>query len=80
MYENVIGAQTYDIHQEAWRDLLAPNKELLSESNNNVSTTASEVTAKTVAPSILGANNNTAITSMMNELIDYRKGSANSSF
>lgn len=80
MYENVIGAQNYDIHQEAWRDLLSPNKESVGEASNNMSTTTSEITSKTVAPSILGANNNTAITSMINELVEFKKGSASSSF
>ena len=77
MYENVIGAQTYDVHQEAWKDLLTPSKESAQDGG---STTASQITQKQVAPTIIGANNNQAITSMMNELQEFRKGSANSSF
>lgn len=51
MYENIIGAQTYDVNQEAWRELLTPTK-----ATEN-STTASEVTGRSVAPMLLGANN-----------------------
>lgn len=75
MYENVIGAQTYDVNQEAWKELLSPTK----DGDTGISTTASEMTNKSVAPMLLGASNsNEAITSMMTELMEYRKGSANS--
>ena len=71
--ENVIGAQTYDLNQEAWKDLLTVEK----DSEAGQSTTASQITNKPVAPSLLGSNsNNAAIQQMMSELIEFRKGTS----
>lgn len=58
----MVGAQQYDVNQDAWRDLLYPKG---SEPSMN-STTMSLGTQ---------SSNNSAITQMAQELIEYRKGS-----
>jgi len=62
--ESVIGAQQYDLNQDAWRDLLYPTGAASDQMN---STTMSLGTS---------ASSNSAITQMAQELIEYRKGSS----
>lgn len=58
----MIGAQQYDLNQDAWRDLLYPTgSDALNTTSMSLGTQASS---------------NSAITQMAQELIDYRKGSS----
>jgi hypothetical protein len=56
----VIGAQQYDLNQDAWRDLLYPTGDPMNTTSMSLGTSASS---------------NSAITQMAQELIEYRKGS-----
>lgn len=59
--------------------MLSPNKEQIGEVSSTSAT--SEITNKTVAPSILSkANNNAAIASMVGELMEFRKGTASQNY
>ena len=76
--ENVIGAQTYDVQQDAWRDLLYPT---MKGSESESATTApseerkSEDLDKVHQPKIL-FQNNSAVSQMAQELVNFRKGSS----
>ena len=66
--ENVVGAQTYDLNTEAWKDLLTPSK------SDAASSTASTHNTSNAPPVLLGMNHsNSAIVQMTNELIEFRK-------
>jgi hypothetical protein len=62
----VIGAQQYDLNQDAWRDLLYPT-------GGGGSTDAMNSTSMSLGTQ---ASSNSAITQMAQELIEYRKGSS----
>lgn len=59
--ESVIGAQSYDLNQDAWRDLLYPAGSTGPSENVNLGK---------------NSQNNEAINQMAQELIEYRKGSS----
>jgi hypothetical protein len=63
MLENVVGSQTYDLNQEAWKDLLYPKSDT---DNTGIST----------SPSIMSNSSNPAIAEMTRELLEYRKNSS----
>lgn len=69
--ESVIGSQTYDVQQDAWRDLLYPSaggppSSTQSEASTDMSTTKTKLGS---------SQGNPAIQQMANELIEFRKGS-----
>ena len=69
--ENVIGAQTFDVNQDAWRDLLYPTQGASTEIGDL------EKVSKMPQPSIsLGQSQNAAISQMAQELIEFRKGTS----
>ena len=69
--ENVIGAQTFDVNQDAWRDLLYPTQGGSTEIGDL------EKVSKMPQPSIsLGQSQNAAISQMAQELIEFRKGTS----
>ena len=59
--ENVVGAQTYDVQQDAWRDLLYPGA-------------GKEAGEKDLVDVPQIATQNSAVSQMAAELLEYRKG------
>ena len=84
--ESVIGAQTYDLNQDAWRDLLYPTSATAASSTTGTASgdnqsgfdlTDDESKKSSAPPMVLGQNNsNAAISQMAQELIEYRKGTS----
>lgn len=69
--ENVIGAQQFDVNQDAWRDLLYPTQ----GAGGDVSDV--DKVNKIQQPNVnvsLGQSQNAAISQMAQELIEFRKG------
>ncbi len=69
--ENVIGAQTYDVQQDAWRDLLYPGGQANAEESKDLDNVPQ--------PKIMGGQQNSAIAQMTQELVEFRKGTQGSS-
>ena len=80
--ESVIGAQQYDLNQDAWRDLLYPASSTpTTTKDTEANETSLDTPSKANAPPMMlgSGSNNGAISQMAQELIEFRKGNSQKS-